>query len=190
MSPLMTGKWLNAKQITRLLRQTIDAAGGAAVWCRQVGQEKARSNVANMVVGKIKVTTSLSETLGYRKVMLELYVPKDEPLPEALERFVFEAAPGAGAADRPRPAKKKKEPSLLGRARYQDLDLTDPYNRTVYTKRVAEEFEGLSFAALCRRACAAMGREPGTVPFANRHVAILAIADARMKKLAAKEPKA
>lgn len=59
-----------------------------------------------------------------------------------------------------------------------DLDLTLPADVATYRKRVHEELVDLSFNAVIRMACEATGYEASR--FANRHVAVRAIADKRI----------
>lgn len=61
---------------------------------------------------------------------------------------------------------------------YDDLDLTRPEDVATFRKRVHEELVDLSFKAVIRMACEATGYESSQ--FANRHIAVRAIADRRL----------
>ena len=62
-----------------------------------------------------------------------------------------------------------------------DLDLTKAEDVATFRKRVNEELVNLSFAAVVRMASDATGYEASR--FVNRHTAVRAIADERLKNL-------
>jgi hypothetical protein len=78
---------LSRAEVRARLRSLCTAAGGVTAWSRLYGLQ--RGNVQNMVIGAIPPAPDVAVVAGYRRVELEIYLERDEPVPPILARFVL-----------------------------------------------------------------------------------------------------
>lgn len=84
------------REVTTALRTACACAGGVSVWCGLKGFAAQRGNIDNMAKGKVKVATRVAQSLGLRKVILEVYLENGETIPPDFEPFVVTHKPIPG----------------------------------------------------------------------------------------------